>query len=188
MKMNKILLCFYLLSYMQTGVAQDDQVSSSALPVPALSSPAAQEHANVITPQGNSSRPIEQIDVTGNRSFFRIRQQIIAAENDIYALFNDLNTSDGMDIVCKRVRPTMSHISVRVCEPEFVTTLRANNVGDALLGIDILFSDMAIKNESAASMEKIFQEYERIALENPDFARALVRFANLEAELAEKKK
>lgn len=82
----------------------------------------------------------------------------------------------------------MSHISVRVCEPEFVTTLRANNVGDALLGIDILFSDMAIKNESAASMEKIFQEYERIALENPDFARALVRFANLEAELAEKKK
>ena len=68
------------------------------------------ESSDEITP---SAQPIEEISVIGQRTLSRLHLRITEMEDEIYAFFNANNSSDRMDIICTRRRPTGTNILLR---------------------------------------------------------------------------
>ena len=69
-----------------------------------------QEHAETI-----EESQIDEIVVKGPKTRGQIRREIEAAEKQIYLLFNELNTDDDYDILCRRITRTGSQIPETVC-------------------------------------------------------------------------
>ena len=78
-----------------------------------------------------SQRPIEEILVTGERTVISLRNEIRREEENLYRIFNELNSHDRFDIKCKTERRLGSAILIRNCYPRFFTDLREteNSVG-----------------------------------------------------------
>jgi len=141
----------------------------------------------VPTAPQDSGRQIEEIQVIGTRTFFRLRMQIVEEENKLYGMFNELNSNDDFDIECENIAPTGTHISQRVCEPRFVIEMRASMAQDWLLGIGELNSTSDLRVETADQMAKLEEEHDRIVIEHPEYLETLRNFADLQATLKLKK-
>jgi len=70
-----------------------------------------------------------EVIVTPEVRFGTLKKLLIQIEDDFFAKFNELNLDDDYDVVCYRFKPTGSHISRRVCEPQFYMDARADNSG-----------------------------------------------------------
>ena len=66
-------------------------------------------------PQDNSDPIIDEITVYGEKTTPALRDELIAAEDDAFTLFNRLNADNGYDIICKRETRIGSQIPKRVC-------------------------------------------------------------------------
>ncbi len=166
----------------------------------------------------SSQRPIEQITVTAEQSILAIRFQLRAAEDDLFARFNELNSRDEFDIDCKTIRHSYSYIPRRECEPKFLSRERQSNAIDvisrmrddgvpsggglggaavagggdsaaAALNLDALENygqdDVELKAILSQKYEEMNTEMARLAAENPDFLRALMRVEAFRKALVE---
>ncbi len=144
-----------------------------------------------------STNPIEEITVRGQQTLGSLRFLLREAEDDMYAMFNDLNSDDDFDITCDKVRRTGSYILDRVCEPRFLkrerqanTTLvmsqlqSANrNIANSGNGLDFGAIGDYWQQESelrallSHRFEDMGEEMLRIAAENPDFHNALMQMS-----------
>jgi len=70
-----------------------------------------------------------EVVVTPEVRFGTLKKLLVQIEDDFFAKFNELNLDDDYDVVCYRFKPTGSHISRRVCEPQFYMDARADNSG-----------------------------------------------------------
>ena len=146
-----------------------------------------------------SQRPIEEILVTGERTFISLRNEIRREEENLYRIFNELNSHDRFDITCKEERRVFSNIPARNCLPKFFTDLRmdttrfalgelrqafsADGVDPALfeLGLSRIENDRELREKSAGDYQALSEEMLRIATENPDYLNALMKVADLKA-------
>ena len=126
-----------------------------------------------------SDRPIEEIQVLGTRTLYSIRMEIVDEENKIFSMFNELNSDDRFDILCDNIAPTGSHIKQRVCEPRFVTDMRARMAQDYLRGIGMLNGSSDLEVETALEREELEKEHLRIAVEHPEYLEMLTELTNL---------
>ena len=126
-----------------------------------------------------SGRPIEEIQVLGTRTLYSIRMEIVDEENKIFSMFNELNSDDRFDIFCDNIAPTGSHIKQRVCEPRFVTDMRARIAQDYLRGIGMLNGSSDLEVETALEREELEKEHLRIAVEHPEYLEMLTELTNL---------
>ena len=126
-----------------------------------------------------SGRPIEEIQVLGTRTLYSIRMEIVDEENKIFSMFNELNSDDRFDILCDNIAPTGSHIKQRVCEPRFVTDMRARMAQDYLRGIGMLNGSSDLEMETALEREELEKEHLRIAVEHPEYLEMLTELTNL---------
>ena len=126
-----------------------------------------------------SDRPIEEIQVLGTRTLYSIRMEIVDEENKIFSMFNELNSDDKFDILCDNIAPTGSHIKQRVCEPRFVTDMRARMAQDYLRGIGMLNGSSDLEVETALEREELEKEHLRIAVEHPEYLEMLTELTNL---------
>ena len=151
-------------------------------------------------PSAVSHRPIEEIQVIGERTLLVIRNQIIREEENLYRLFNDLNGHDRFDISCKTERTTRSYIPRRECNPKFFTDLRQESARFAVseirqavdedgfdqtlfqLGLERIETSKELKGKSVGDYAALNEEILRIATENPDYLEALLRVARLKEE------
>lgn len=83
----------------------------------------------------SAGQPIEEITVTGQRSLFELRMQVSAAEDAMYALFNELNSDDQYDIVCTVEIRYFSHLKQKQCVPQYASAALMNEVQDAMRGV-----------------------------------------------------
>ena len=151
-------------------------------------------------PQENvSQRPIEEIQVTGERTLLTMRNEIIREEENLYRIFNELNSHDRFDITCKEERRVFSNIPARNCLPRFFTDLRMDTNRFALselrqafspdgvdpalfeLGLSRIENDRQIRELAAGDYQALSEEMLRIATENPDYLNALMKVADLKA-------
>jgi len=151
-------------------------------------------------PQENvSQRPIEEIQVTGERTLLTMRNEIIREEENLYRIFNELNSHDRFDITCKEERRVFSNIPARNCLPRFFTDLRMDTnrfalselrqafspdgVDSALfeLGMARMKNDRQIRELAAGDYQALSEEMLRIATENPDYLNILMKVADLKA-------
>ena len=149
--------------------------------------------------QTASQRPIEEIQVTGERTLLTMRNEIIREEENLYRIFNELNSHDRFDITCKEERRVFSNIPARNCLPKFFTDLRmdttrfalgelrqafsADGVDPALfeLGLSRIENDRELREKSAGDYQALSEEMLRIASENPDYLNILMKVADLKA-------
>ena len=147
-----------------------------------------------------SQRPIEEIQVTGERTLLTMRNEIIREEENLYRIFNELNSHDRFDIKCKVERRTWSYILARNCYPKFFTDLRRaensfalsefrqafgpDGVDSALfnMGMGKIKNDRAIRELAAGDYQALSEEMLRIASENPEYFRILMKVADLKAD------
>ena len=159
---------------------------------------------------------LDEITVRGERTFFSIRSQIERAEDNMYSLFNELNSDDDFDIIC-RERKRNSHIARRECEPVFLTRARrANSVlamrtmrdnldsaggfsdaggdfsaanGSPMFqyGLDMIQSESELADGEMTKFEAMQAEMLRIATENPEYLEALMRVGKLKQILNEER-
>ena len=147
-----------------------------------------------------SQRPIEEIQVTGERTLLTMRNEIIREEENLYRIFNELNSHDRFDIKCKVERRTWSYILARNCYPKFFTDLRRaensfalselrqafgpDGVDSALfnMGMGKIKNDRAIRELAAGDYQALSEEMLRIASENPEYLNILMKVADLKAD------
>ena len=158
--------------------------------------------------QTASQRPIEEIQVTGERTLLTMRNEIIREEENLYRIFNELNSHDRFDITCKEERRVYSHIPARNCYPKFFTDLRMDTTRFAVgelrqafsddgvdpalfeLGLSRIESDRELREKAAGDYQALSEEMLRIASENPDYLNILMKVADLKAnyEAAQKER
>jgi hypothetical protein len=140
-----------------------------------LGAPAlAQEAASA--PEG-----IDEVIVPG-RAPENLRLEIERTEVAVYERFNALNSTDEFDIVCFDHTPTGSNIPERTCQPNFVIRAQARAAADIVL--DVNGGGVAGNPaEHGARLEQksreLTAELQRIAREDEQLARNLVRLAEL---------
>ena len=189
MGLNKVLRSKFLL-YLLIGVipvclyGQEDENAD----------PDQESQENV------SQRPIEEIQVTGERTLLTMRNEIIREEENLYRIFNELNSHDRFNIKCKTERRTWSYILARNCYPKFFTDLRRaensfalselrqafsdDGVDSALfdMGMDKIKNDRRIRELAAGAYQALSEEMLRIASESPEYLRILMKVADLKAD------
>lgn len=148
----------------------------------------------------NSSRPLEEITVIGERTLLTVRNQIRREEDNLYRLFNELNDSDEFTIKCRKTKRTASHIPRRECEPKFVARARSRNSIMALAemragvedpgtdnisrdrGLDLIATESELAGQAGSSFDALNKRMLQLALENPEFLSALMRVNALKTE------
>ncbi len=124
-------------------------------------------------------RPIEEITVVGQQSIARLKLRIYETEDEIYRFFNANNSSDRMDIVCTKRRPTGTHLLKRECEPRFLKNLRVEKTRDGRMGIGVGYSQRDLVGWSAQDFENLQEEMLGLMGENAEFSDKLAELVDL---------
>lgn len=149
-----------------------------------ISASLAQEpEATETTETGIKAIPIEEITVIGQKSLARLRLRITEKENEIYNFFNAQNSSDRMDIICSKRRPTGTHILQRECEPRFLKALRVEKTRDARMGIGVDFNQYDLVGLSRQDFERLENEMLALMASNKAFADSLADLVDLTENL-----
>lgn len=164
-----------------------------------LTSLLAQQPQDIPESEDEPVEFLESITVTGTKSLSSMRFEIQRAEDNLYSMFNELNRSNDMDIVCRIVQKANSQLRQRVCEPVFFSKLRKENsqraysdirmaftdggidagIDPVLLenGLDLLEPDWVLRELAEPDYQELNEEILRIALTNPDYLAALQQIA-----------
>ena len=129
--------------------------------------------------QDAETRPIEEITVLGERTFFTLRLEIGAAEEEVYGLFNELNINDDFDVTCTWEVYTGSHFKRRSCMAAYLREAQAENTQNYLKGIDMQLDLSGVKGEVRDQTLTMEAEMAQLALDNPEFSQALRKLAEL---------
>jgi hypothetical protein len=81
--------------------------------------------AGALSVQVTAMEAIEEIEVTGQRTLLALRIQVEAAQDEVHLLFNELNTDDDFDIVCKVEERYFSKMKEKNCMPRYAWDARA---------------------------------------------------------------
>lgn len=138
-------------------------------------------------PASGKERPVDEITVYGEKSTPALRDALIVAEDNVFELFNRLNTDNGYDIVCKRETRIGSQIRKRVCLTRMYRDALAASTEDdeGILadGGDFTGTSVFIGGSGSARHQRLLIEKMRqLASENPELLDALRK--RLEAQKA----
>lgn len=149
-----------------------------ALPATAMEAPAAADQPPV-------TEGVEEIEVIGQRNLLALRMQVEAAQQEVHLLFNDLNTNDDYDIVCKFQERYFSKMKEKICMPQYAWDARADEgriFADKVQGI--ANAETAPANLKIDYNEPHLKEQMIEALRNsPELFDAIVKHATLMKEL-----
>ena len=134
------------------------------------------------------SRLIEEITVVGQKTLFTLRMEVESAEEGVYAIFNELNSSDEFDITCTREVYIGSYFEQRDCMAAYLKDAIAQNTQDYLKGIDVQLNRNQIPAEVHQKSVAMEAEMLRLVEENPDFLEAMLKLTDLVGEYQAKKK
>lgn len=137
--------------------------------------------------QDAQTRPIEEITVLGERTFFTLRLEIEAVEAEVYGLFNELNTNDDFDVKCTREVFIASLFKRRRCMAAYLRKAEAENAQNQLKGIDTRLSLSGVEGEVHQHTLAMEAEMAQLALDNPEFLQVLRELAELLGALNTKK-
>jgi hypothetical protein len=130
---------------------------------------------------------VEEIEVVGQRSLLALRMQVEAAQDEVHLLFNELNTDDDFDIVCKEEERIFSRMRQKNCMPQYAWDAHAKEgqvfaqkvTGEAHVeGAPV---DLEIDSYQPALKEQMIEALRH----SPELFDAIVKHATLMEELAE---
>lgn len=149
-----------------------------------------QENTNAEESSQQASAPFEVI-VNPTLNIGDLEKLITQAEDDMFAKYNELNLDDDYDILCRDIKPTGSHISVRSCEPVFLDKARADNHGLFMFmlsrggGVELL-DDRTLQKNHRREYEELEKKMEAFTGTDAEFRALAQRVLDLRATLRER--
>ena len=115
----------------------------------------------------------EEIVVEGDRSRINLQLQVDQAENEFFAIFNDLIDDEDFKIECKNQRVIGSLIHKRICQTKYMKDELTNAAQLYQVGVNYL-ADEVLKGKNRELRRKTIELLE----ENPDLLRAARNLSN----------
>ena len=134
-----------------------------------------------------AAQGVEEIEVIGQRSLLALRMQVEAAQDEVHLLFNDLNTDDAFDIVCKEEERLFSRMRQKNCMPQYAWDARAKEgraFADSQTSPDYAEARPAYLDIGVNAPRMREQMVEAVS-HSPELFDAIVRHANLMKELSD---
>jgi hypothetical protein len=94
------------------------------------------------------------------------------AEDTVFDLINSFNNDDEFKIHCRRVARLGTHIKHRVCKPNYLMDIIANETAASLGGPSFVYPYALIRRKDEILQAKM----EALLLEKPDLVKALNEF------------
>lgn len=140
----------------------------------------SQESSEAEADLGAQATVDDEIVVRG-RSRAALRMQFELAEEAVYERFNEINSSDEFDIHCRLEQETGSRIPRRVCQANFWRAAQADAGRETVLGLrgNSAFDPQLFLGEALYKRQLLAEELRRLAAEDDELRRALVRLANI---------
>lgn len=127
---------------------------------------------------------IEQIDVTGEQSVIALRNEVQQLEQNMYTLYNSLNTNNEFDVACGNVTPTGSKLPVWECSAAFIREAQGRQMQAGDASKDIPLSAAQINRKYGKKIDELNADMMSIARQNNDLAKAMITLNAKQQELA----
>jgi hypothetical protein len=142
--------------------------------------------APAIDPLANTAVD-EEVVVRGRMRRSTLRVQIELAEEAFYNRFNEINSHDEFNIVCRREVEIGSRIPRRKCEPNFWRQAEADVGRETVIGLQGGYANnpqqfMGLAHFKSVQLEKEMRE---LAAADPELRQALARLATLRQAYSE---
>ena len=171
----ELLLCSIFVCLPLVSAAQELAVDESLVKQSSSEQPLVDDSVQ----RDKSSRPIEEITVTRQQSLVLLGRLIVDKQEEIFAFFNENNSSDKFDIICKRRTAIRAYISSRVCEPKFFSDFRGHKTREARRGFGLYHSERELVELSGEEFEKLQNEMTEMMLKHKEYSDALADLADL---------
>ena len=136
------------------------------------------------TAPSETSEPIEEITVYGDKPVHALRREVYRAEENFFDVFSSINEDDDYDVRCFYEVPSFTHIRRHVCRANFVIEATSKESA-AFLGQVGAFSQPATF-EIERKKERLREIMETLIAERPELLQALIEYTDskqtLEAE------
>lgn len=184
-----LLLSAILASCLLVGI-NSPLVSAQESPPQIENEPESEVDSETEPP--TDARPIEEITVQGRKTTYSLRMEIESLEEEVFGMFNELNSNDEFDVKCTREVYAGSCIPKRVCMTAFLRKEVARHTQDYLTAsmwdhTSPQLTGSQVKNEVYQKSVAMDVEMTRLAQENQAFFDALQKLTNLVGELGVKK-
>ena len=137
--------------------------------------PAGLCQTNSNTEEGReSSGPIDEIVVQSEKPLIVLRREMRAAEVEMFALYNSLNSDDEYDVHCAWERVPGGVFRRHVCTPNYVTYLTSDAGRRWLTGRPGVSAPALIQQKN----NELREEMEKLMRERPEFLQALLKLAD----------
>lgn len=123
----------------------------------------------------------EEITVYGEKSLVRLRHAIYRAEEDLFSVYNDLNSNDDFDVDCKYVAFPRGRWGHHQCRPRFAIKAEAMATQAVMLGSPH-GADLSEYSVNGARIKKknelLWAEMRALLNEHPELRSALTDLVN----------
>jgi len=121
-----------------------------------------------------ASPDMEEVIVYGQASLGFLRSAVFEAEDNYFAAFNELNSTDDFDISCRREEPPGTRIAQRVCRARFVADLEHKAFRE---GVPFAtFTPLMLQKA-----ELLQNEMRELLVDHPELLNALSEFDSVKA-------
>ena len=125
------------------------------------------------------SDAIDEIIVYGNKSLHTLRMDLYMAEENVFAVFNSLNSDDEYDVHCYYEAPTGTRIKRRMCRANFVKELTDESAMAMQLALRGMGGPYIPNWARVKKKEKLLlEEMEALVAEHPELLEALINLSD----------
>ena len=131
-----------------------------------------------------TSGTIEEVIVYGSKPLIKLKHEMYRTEEALYNIFNSFNTDDDFNIRCRKEARTGTKLKRRVCRPNFVGKLLAEETQRMMRGEGYIYPAAQIKKKNELMLAKMTET----ALEQPEVRKALVKYTEAKQTLESERK
>jgi len=184
----KLILAIASLFISLSAIAQN-QTDGTQTSAPVAVQPMPESRAEV-----QSTRPIEEIEVTSRRTFNLLRRNIRYAEEKLFVTFNELNTDDDFDVRCRKSHSLDVIRQKRVCHPAFFDAAIAEDAkqytrnidfGGVFFGMGMTLDEIRVQEQE--KFEKLEATMVMLAEEHDSLRNEILEWSGLKRDLRERK-
>lgn len=131
----------------------------------------------------------EEVEVIGQRQLYMLEEQLIEAEDAVFALYNELNTDDLYDVSCEWVKPLGTNMKHRVCRPGFIQRAEQSRGQEYMSNITGMgfTTGTSVELENERHNPILKRKLQEAVASSPELADLMMEHQELKAALEERK-
>ena len=128
------------------------------------------------TAPSETSEPIEEITVYGDKPIHALRREVYRAEENFFDVFSSINEDDDYDVRCFYEVPSFTHIRRHVCRAKFVIDATSRESAAFLGQVGAMSQPATFEIER--KKERLRELMETMIAEHPELLQALIEYTD----------